>query len=91
MKLEAEMRRLVHRHLCAMAEEAKATLASCAETPSAAGTVALYEAARQIAWSLGSTLAASGLPNEPLLSEMVQDFETQFLDGHSRPGEGHLL
>lgn len=86
-----DLRRMVHRHLVACAEEAKRDFRDCADTPAGAGLVSLYEICRQAAWSFGSSMAANRQPAEPLRSEALADIAREFDDGYARPGEGHML
>jgi len=93
---EREVQQLVLKHLTACCEEAKsraqyAQYEGGIATPAGAGLVAMHVMLTSCAWSLGSSLASNGIPDEPFLSDMLREVLFKFGEGYAQPGAGHML
>lgn len=82
---------MVFGHLLACAQEAKERFPDIAETPAAAGLVAIHLIINSAAWSLGSSLASNNVAGQPFLLGMLEEVEREFRKGYALPGAGVML
>ena len=60
-------------------------------TSAGVALIAMHVMLTSCAWSLGSTLASNGMPDEPFLDDMLRDVMFEFGKGYAAPGAGHML